>query len=304
MSSGSKAGWLGGVLLLIPFLLPLWAGALGRTAEQIENLLHVPAFFALTVCLVAILPARLAQAKARWLALALAVLCAGLLEVVQPRFGRTAELIDFGMGFLGSASAFCFLWGMSLQGLHRWIAFSSCLVLAVLSLLPLGCVVVDQRHARRDFPLIASFESWPELGRWSFHGVHASRSADHVKTGRYSLRVEVDDTGGYPSFFLDDEARDWSSLKRLCTDLFVEGAQPVRLWIRVDDLPGNPPYAERFQVLHNLAPGFHSLCLDTTDLRTEGGRPLDLRHIHAFGIFFDGAESGDVVYFDSIRGIQ
>ena len=115
------------------------------------------------------------------------------------------------------------------------------------------------------------------------------------------MKIEVDEPIEYPGLFDSDVIRNILPMKRLCVDLFVPGESPLKIWLRLDDRP-SPVYSDRFQELVSLFPGTNTICIErAAAVSTPSGRALDLGHIVSWGLFFDQARPGEILYLDNVR---
>ncbi len=290
---------LGLVAVLLSLLVPGVSAPPGRLMAALESFTHVPLFALLMAGLLWLLPEK---GTPRWLVVFSAVLLPVLVEGLQWLTGRSARVEDFLPGWLGGGMV---VLGWSARGwAHRRWAGGLVALMGIWAAAPLALVVADMGRARSDFPLLASFESRLEMGRWVEQGCQMERTTEGATHGRYAAKLVVEGDDEYPGFFLVDAPRDWTGLKRLCFDVWNPGERPLFFWFRLDDRPGNPPYAQRCQERFEVVPGRQTLCLEAERFRAPSGRPLDLTCLHSAGFFFDGAKSGDVLYFDYFRGIE
>ena len=185
----------------------------------------------------------------------------------------------------------------------RALLVTAVALLTTAAVCPLVLILADRAAARRDFPLLASFESRAELGRWSVRGCRVSRVSKHATDGKFALKIEVENPDNYPGLFECDAMCNMLDINALCFDVFVPGREPVALWLRVDDRV-NAAYADRFQDLRTLLPGANTVCIGRDDLQTTpSGRPLDLGRVLSWGIFFDRPHPGQTVYLDNVRAL-
>lgn len=284
-----------GLVLLVP---THWRPDQRLTAYLLDGL-HFPLFAVLAWLLLAWRP----SAGWRFTAAALAALVAlgGLIEIVQPWVGRTTSLRDWTLGSIGALAAALAFRARRAGG--RPAQYSLGLValgLTVAVAAPAVIYAADGWRARRDFPLLASFESRRELGRWRVRGVTAARSLEHATHGRQSL-VITSGAAPYAGLFLAEAPRDWSRFRHLHLDAYVPGAHPVAVWIRLDDRR-NAPYDDRAQVLLNLAPGPQQVTVSRDQLDpTPGGRPIRWDRVRTCGLFFHRPGAGQQLYLDHWR---
>ena len=69
-------------------------------------------------------------------------------------------------------------------------------------------------------------------------------------------------------------------------DLFWPEAGPAVFAVRVDDRPGNPSYAERFQKEFAVTQGWNAVRIPAEEIaKTPAGRPLRLDQVRQWGVF-------------------
>lgn len=273
-----------------------------RLADYLHDLLHAVLFAAIALLMAAIAPRRRGRLASAAAIVVACLVLASAMELLQPLLGRDRQLGDVLLGGAGSLIAVCWLEAgrrASRPATRVFLALAGTLILLAV-LLPAWLIVGDRQDAREDFPVLASFESPAELGRWSANRCTVSRAARHATHGSFSLALEVVEDGGYPGVFLVDMPRDWRRFRQLCADLFLEREGPEDVWFRIDDR-ANPAYPDRFQQVFRLLPGSNRVCLLRKDFGVaSGGRPLDLANVTACGIFFDRGRVGDRLYIDHL----
>jgi len=287
------------VLLLVP--LPEHHG--DRWMVYLQDFAHF-VLFALAVFLLVFLPGEASAFSLRRAVLIVAAaLVVGLLaEFVQPFVGRTAGGRDVLLGVTGGVAAVCVCAALSRRArIVRVVCGASALALASAAVLPLILISCDRHAALRAFPLLASFESRAEIGRWSVNGCRISRTRERATHGSWTLKIEVMNPDNYPGIFLADSVLDLSRMRRLCFDAYVPGPTALKIWLRIDDRM-DPVYVERFQDFRTLFPGTNTLCVERAIAEsTPSGRSLDLGRVHSWGLFFDQAKPGDILYIDNVR---
>lgn len=224
-----------------------------------------------------------------WVALTLAA--AGL-EGGQALTGREPEWVDFWLAAAG-AGVVCAP-GRFSRAL-RWGA------LACLCAGPWLWTWAMIRLEWRAFPTLADPQAIWSRGGWLPNGVRLAGA------GEGGLRVEglagdgMAPAHAYPGLFRVPVRSDWRGVRALRADVRWPDAVPGVAAIRVDDRPGNPPYAERFQREFVLTQGWNSVRIPADELGwAAGGRKLDLSRVRRWGVFlvsgggFDYFSLGDV----------
>ena len=281
---GSAAGLF---LLLRPSAFPL-AGRIGSAAG---DSMHVAIF------------AALAWAWGRWMSargrgwrlwVLLALFAAGM-EWAQSFVGRSAEWMDVFYG-AGGAAIICGSWAGRRLHAIRWIALSA------LCLFPLFWEWTMFHAEVRAFPALVEMGTcWTSKG-WTRNGVRLSG----VQNG--GIRVEAMPAGGkaggeaYPGIFRAAAQGDWRRIQMLQAEIFWPAPASAVMAFRVDDRPGNPPYAERFQRECAVTQGWNSVRISAAELqRTAGGRAMDLACIRQWGVFLVSGAPLDYFLLGNVR---
>ena len=271
-----KGRWAlaGTAAVAVLLLMPLQASPEGSLQDTAGNAAHVWLFAALAWLWGRILPA----SKQGWrLWLALALLAAGL-EWLQNFTGRSVRLAD---GLLGAAGAACICATGAAQRFRRRMRWGALLILC---LAPLAWSLTLAGLESRAFPvLMAPDAAWVRHG-WTLNGVRL------VFTATDSVRFERDPVPGgnrvYPGAFRASRHGDWRGVQSFRISLYWPMEMPAVFAVRVDDRPGNPPYADRFQREFAVSQGWNSVAIPAAELqRTAGGRPLTLGSVRQWGVF-------------------
>lgn len=280
-------------LVVILLLLPVKLEGFTRPQQALIDWLHVPIFLSLTVIMF------LGMRKRVALLLVGAVVV--MAEMIQPLIGRSAGWLDLAYGVTGMCCGIS-AWLFWKDRARKAVGMGMLVVLLGGSLVWPGMIFVDARRMVQQYPLLAGFESYVEMGRWNVESCEWGRSREHVRQGDYSalLRVE-DDAEDYPGAFLENVVPDWSRMHALTIDYHLAGETSKELWVRIDDRETQPPYDDRFQLSFPVKPGEGRIQIFRESLVTPAGRMLKLEHITRVGIFFAEAEPGTMIYLDNIK---
>ena len=279
-------------------VLPVGGLQQDRLLGRLLDFGHFPLFAVVFYCVLNLFPQN-ANGSRRWDAAVMATLLFNLAaECVQPLFGRSSGVADW---FIGSAGCLSAALLNRLKGpRHKFPCYAVVLTLILASLMPAGMVVLDRHAARADFPLLSSFESALELGRWECHGCTIRRIHEGITDGCYASEIRIEKETAYPGLFLVDMPRNWSDMKNLRFDIFWPQDAEARLWVRMDDSPDSP-YECRVQQAFLLHPGTNRIALSRElASTTPEGRALNLKAIQSFGIFLEKGVSGLVFRLDNV----
>ena len=219
------------LLIWLALVWPIPQSFYNRLTLALSDFLHFPLAIFLFWLVAGLVPSRRRAA-------AIVLIAAALMECVQPLLGRSASIADFAYAALGVIAA-----AMLFRIPKLKTAFA---LLCALALIPAGSVVWDQCSARRDFPLLAGFESPLEKGRWTLNGVSMNRVKFNSTQGEFAAEVSVREKDfDYPGLFLEDMPRDWSGAKALQFDIFRPAPALRDFSVRIDDQKFNPAYRNR-----------------------------------------------------------
>ncbi len=183
-------------------------------------------------------------------------------EVMQQSFGRSGTIHDAasdGLGILAALSLYA-SWHLKRQRRERvWIR-RALLSVAVAALTiawwaPVR-TLMDVIAVHRTFPLLASFESTDELGRWYFRQCSGTLTKQDVTDGVYAMELTVSATS-HPSVTMIELPADWSEMKTLELDVTLDRSHPknVTLLVKVIDFLHKTDNTDTFRSTWELVPG-------------------------------------------------
>lgn len=211
------------------------------------------------------------------------ILLSGAIELLQPLLGRSKEWSDWLFGILGGVVG---VWGLSWRLPVRIVAFMGITAGVFLGFMFLECMEISR------FPVLIDFSELTSRYGWELNQVKLGRLDQGV------ARVMVLTEGPYPGLFRSPRQNNWQQMTTLHAEIFWPEPASRTLWIRLDDRPGNPEYAERIQEAFQLVQGWNTLTINADQLRqTPGGRPFELNHIIQFGLFLEEGRSGEYFGF-------
>lgn len=214
---------------------------------------------------------------------------AAAVEGLQLWTGRSVGWADWCSGAAGAACV-CATWRV--RGGIRLLA-----VLA-LAFLPAAWEAAQQILEKRDFPLLADpARRWAGRG-WIENGGRLRREEE----GFRFLSDDPTTPAAYPGVFRVPAAKDWRKIEALDTSLYWPEEKPAVMGLRVDDQPGQPPYADRFQWEFSVTQGWNRVRIPVRELgRTASGRPLRLECIRRWGVFLVSESSFDYFLLGPVR---
>jgi len=223
-----------------------------------------------------------------------------VLQQITP--GRSFELNDIIHDIMG-----CTIFLLLIYQYRRNVQKKTSLVLSltavlllILAAMPFIIVSLDEIRAGRDFPLLASFETDSELGRWKIEEKF-ERTPLYSTHRQHALRVDLS-PGLYPGVSLNYPPRNWKGYDTLTFDAFLEGADPLALTVRINDLAHNEEYEDRYNRTFTLQSGPNQLSISLSEVEhAPKGRLMDMEHISILCIFSYKLKEPRTVYFDNFR---
>ena len=293
-----------GIILIVP--LPFS----GRVSRSIMDLSHAPVFAGLTW-----LAFRTLRPRVSWSSLALAGLIGEILlvvglaaEFIQQQVGRTFAWHDIYSNCAGVAAGWLWIFAgktaVRRRPLRIIVRAAVWGLSAALFLLPntwAALSLVDIVFQPYELPMLASFESWSELTRFSSNNSRCYRVNEFASEGAWSLRVDLQ-RGWYTGVTLDDPWRDWSAYRELVFDVNVRSESPLPLTVKIEDQATNGEYFDRYNGEIVLKPGGQRVRINL-EMVAEApiGRRLDLAHIKRLQLFAANLPHSERMYLDNVH---
>jgi hypothetical protein len=296
------------LILLFPFFfVNLPFDNLSRSGKAIFDWGHV-VFFIFFVRILADSQTVHGCAWTRVIKILLFVLVIGILiEIVQSLLVHRLMswndvLLNLGGGIIGSAWA---CWA-NVAGRQRIMLLLIVLSVAITSTIPLGLAVLDESRARRDFPILSSFETASELSRWHAE-TDISRVQNPVSQGRSALRLPLT-TDKYSGISLQYFPGDWRGMSGLKVSVYNPEPSGLKLTFRVHDrehAQGLQLYTDRFNRSIVMRPGWNDIFISMADVKNAPkDRKMDLGNIYGMGLFASNLKKEKVIYIDEVRLIE
>ena len=232
---------------------------------------------------------------------------AGLVEVIQPFFGRSESGRDFAHGILGSAAGLA----IAVEFENRRSIFNFAAVLACVAQLlflrpaAIGLSAVWWRSTH--FPELADFENNAQTALWQpvSYGRGTTKLGAVIAGRGQSLFVHVID-GKWNGVRYDAGLRDWTAYTTLQFDAFNPHPEPLRLNLRIDDdRKKSTSFAERFNRTLNLPGGWTTFRVPLSEVAAAGrSKPMNMRRIKQMLFFLNPQPGSDVFLLDNIRLIR
>ena len=278
----------------------------GSPVYQLYGFAHL-AFFMLMALGLSMLP-DLAQRpfiQQFFLIMSAVLLVGGIIELIQPHFGRTASWRDLGIDLLGGLLGIMFL-APARHSLSRGcLAFGQIIAVTVAVMVFYGPIVTfwDMRQASRQFPMLGDFETRLETRRWS-SGEIDKGIARH---GEGSLRVFLD-TQKYSGTTLLRSFGDWRGYSSFAFSLYNPDPDSLLITVSIRDeehFRRGGEYHDRFNRVFTVEQGWSDVHIPISDIENApSARRLELNHLSEVVIFTVDPPAPRVMYLDYVRLIR
>ena len=282
----------------------------GRSLKFIWNFGHI-IFFAVATCL-ALRAMPSFAARTFWFQ-CIAVICisfvAGLaIELFQYWTSRKPDVEDLVKNMLGALIAVV-MFSPSTDTVNKHGLLAARVVLAMIVCFQgywLSSILYDEWNMRQQFPLLADFESFTEVGRWE-GDIPFYRSDEQQASGDYSLKIELD-TSRYSGIDMNYLVSDWQGYDSLTLAVNNPHSEPLPVTIRIHDKhhAGNGRlYRDRFNRGFLLQRGWNGLSIDLHDIAgAPESRQMDMSAIVNVSIFVVDQKTVKTIFLDNIRLVK
>ena len=230
------------------------------------------------------------------------------IEYLQLRLGRSFSYADIVNDVIGANLGLLVL---ALQkprkkGRERLTLQFGLILMLGLGLRGVELQLWDEWAMRKDFPVLANFETAQQLQRWEFTNVAARRSQQFSLSDSYSLEAQFLN-GGYPSISLNQLIGDWSDLQFLHLSVYSVSRQVTSFELEVFDrqyrLNGSH-FDDKFNISLAIAPGWNVIKIPLQVIENAPQqRNMDMRFIQSLSLFTHRPVVPVHLYIDSI-GLQ
>lgn len=271
--------------------------------REIHGFAHL-AFFAFLAWLLSRLPviARHSFHLQCILITAAVLFSGGLIEIIQPYFGRSASWRDMGINLLGGSVGVMFLVPARRSLGRSGLALSQITVIMAVVLASYSPVITlwDIWLASRKFPILSDFETRFEARRWS-SGEIRSEVARH---GTRSLRVSMG-TERYAGTARKRSLGDWRGYSMFTFSLYNPDAAPLLVIVSIrddDHWHRGGDYYDRFNRVFTVEHGWNEVHIPIADIENAPtDRTMDLSRLSEVVIFTVNPPEPRLMYLDYVR---
>jgi len=229
----------------------------------------------------------------------------GIIELIQPYYGRSASYRDLGLDFIGGFLGIMFLSPMR-RSLSRWLLVcGQCAALALVVIVSFVPVITiwDIWQATRQFPVLGDFETRVETGRWSSGEIDRSIA----RHGQCSLRVFLG-TQKYAGTTLKRSFGDWRGYSTLAFSIYNPDPDLLMITVSIRDYEHfrrGGEYSDRFNRSFNIEQGWNDVHIPIADIENApSARRLELDRLSEMVIFTVDLSEPRLFYLDHVRLIR
>lgn len=229
-------------------------------------------------------------------------------EVVQQKFSRLMEVGDLWRDLLG------ILFGLFFFTKKRFLIrpiLLYCIRMAILigiliEFISPAIALLDERIAKKQFPILSNFETPFEYDRWEVDG-KIRRTDIQYSEGYYCLFVSLIPKK-YSGLTLKYFPRDWRNYEYFQFSILNPSHNVLRLACRIHDLIHvslGEPYHDRFNKKLKLIPGWNTINIPLSEIENAPrDRKMQLSSISNFRIFVADLDSTLYLYIDYVNLVK
>ena len=311
-------------LLLIPALALAMALVFpfpvhGRHWGPLFDLAHAPSFFAVFVCIAAMLDPRAAGgangSTALWplnlprLILLAAVLCGiGIVcELAQQLVARQPSVGDVAANCVGLLAGF--FWCAGRRVIRRRDRILLAAIVPALIAIPCINPVLELQECRKqsqEFPLLVSFERDRELSVWTPHEADLQPTTDWSSDGKRSLQIRVKTSTGLPGASFVWPVADWTGYSEFAFEIRNPETRDLTMGIGLSDRlyadSGFDPTDRFRRTIEIPSQSTLTVHIALSEIASApASRRMNLREIAMVDLYLPDSTPGTVVLLDNLR---
>lgn len=289
------------LMFIISLFIDIGALVSGRIVDALWPIGHVAVFAFWSYLLLSYQPTmKAASLKKQFILLTLFCFIIGVgIEIVQPYFGRSKEVGDVYMDYVGVLLA------IAVANRHRlhWFFKASYLVFFTYLLIPSVLTIYDEVKVRYEFPVLASFDNDISLTRWHADQPLLIATPDKIDNDLKMMKVTFVKRE-YSGVALRHFEGNWDGYKELTIRFYSpnEKALPVTLIATDEEYnTGKATYENRFEKKLQIQPGFSEISIPLIMIK-EGVklREMDLTKMTGVDFYMYDLTEPVYLYIDSV----
>jgi VanZ family protein len=226
-------------------------------------------------------------------------------ELFQYGSNRTPDIGDLTRNMIGAMVAIFFLLPIrkALSRTPLLIMKSITVTLIFAQLYPIAIALLDEHHARRDFPILSDFQTPYQIQRWSQSDIISTR---HIPNSpeNWALKANLT-TEQYSGVSLKHFPGKWLNYQWLQFRVYNPSTEPITLTCRIHDkkhTQGLQQYRDRFNNTYPMTQGWNTITINLKNVQqAPATRTMDLSNIYGIGIFATRLPHPRTIYIDDLK---
>lgn len=227
----------------------------------------------------------------------------GIIELIQPCFGRSSSWRDVGFDLVGGFLGLMFL-APSRHDISRWIIASGRLTaISFAGLLLFGPAITiwNMNQANRQFPILGDFENRLETRRWS----SGNMDRNIARHGHASLRVALNTGKKYSGTTMLRDFGNWTEYSFFAFSIHNPDHAPLSLTVSIRDhehFRRGGKYEDRFNQAFPIEPGWNDIRIPIQNIENAPSeRSLELNNLSEVVFFTVDLPKPRVINLDYVR---
>lgn len=277
-----------------------------RSFKSLWNLGHILYFALLPVLLPSFSPKKELRLIVQiFIIVGITLILGALVEVFQYGFKRTPDMGDLFRNMIGACIAICFLLPIrkSVPKTPILILKTIIVFLVASQFYPIVIALIDEHHARRDFPILSNFQTSLQIHRWSSDAVITIEN-DIGHQGNRAMRADLT-TQLYSGFALKYFPVNWQQYQCIQFRIYNPSTDAITITCRIHDKThalGVQQYQDRYNTTHSIPQGWKTITISLEEVRrAPDNRQMDLSQIYGIGFFASRLPHPRIIYIDDVR---
>jgi VanZ family protein len=277
-----------------------------RSFKSLWNLGHIIYFMVLPLLLISFYPNKRISPIFQTSLIIGATLALGILvEIFQYGFNRTPDMGDLFRNMIGAFIAICFILPIreSVPKPPMRVLRTIIVLLVASQFYPIILALIDEHHARRQFPILSDFQTPLQIQRWTGSAAITIEN-DIGHRGNRAMRADLT-TQVYSGLALKYFPANWQQYQWFQFRIYNPSADAITMTCRIHDkkhTAGVQQYQDRFNKTERLSQGWNTITISLEEVRrAPHNRQMDLSQVYGVGIFASRLPQPRTIYIDDVR---
>lgn len=237
-------------------------------------------------------------------ALLMTIVLGTTVELIQSGLNRTLDFSDIIRNIIGALVAIFFFMPFRklFPGSLLYVFKGLIIFLILLQMHPMFIALIDEHHARRDFPVLSDFETPYQRHRWigssDFIIVKTHNGSNHAMQVSFT-------TDKYSDVRIKYFPRDWNRYLGLQFRVYNPTQSTLALSCRIHDKKHDQSirrYNDRFTRTYSISQGWNTINIDMQEiLQSPETRTMDLDQINEIAFFTYRLPETRIIFLDELK---